>query len=158
SGGANFFAAQCSAMRIVIAGGSGFIGGPLVQRLAARGDEVAVITRNPTKVSAVRALSWEQVAEAAKADVVINLAGENVGGGRWTAERKRRILESRLRATRSLVETLQAAPDINRTFINASAIGYYGLRGDEAIDESASSGDGFLAQVTREWETVAHRA
>ncbi|HMC23604.1 MAG TPA: TIGR01777 family oxidoreductase, partial [Thermoanaerobaculia bacterium] len=98
------------------------------------------------------------VNEAAGADVVINLAGENVGGGRWTAERKRRILESRLNATDALVEAMRRTPDKRRVFISASAVGYYGLRGDEIVGETSPSGAGFLAEVTRRWEDAAHRA
>ena len=145
-------------MRVVIAGGTGFIGEPLVRRLVARGHDVGVITRNPAKVRAGRPLSWQQAGEAASADVVINLAGENVGGGRWTEARKRRIMESRVEATSALVDAVKNRPDERRTFINASAIGYYGLRGDEALDETAPPGGGFLAEVVQRWEELARRA
>ena len=145
-------------MRIVIAGGTGFIGEPLVRRLVARGDDVAVITRNPAKVRVGRPLPWQQVGEAASADVVINLAGENVGGGRWTEARKHRIMESRAQATTELIEAVNARPDGRRTFINASAIGYYGVRGDEVLDETAPPGAGFLAAVVKRWEELARRA
>src|SRR5438067_540432 len=142
-------------MKVVVAGGSGFIGEPLVRSLLTRGDEVQVLTRNPSKIKAGRALSWDGAwrDEVANADAVINLAGENVGEGRWTDERKRRIVESRVKTTRSLVEV------INRgVLVNASAVGYYGPRGDETLDESASSGRGFLADVVRQWEDGAHQA
>jgi uncharacterized protein (TIGR01777 family) len=145
-------------MRIVIAGGTGFIGEPLVRRLLSRGDDVAVITRNPAKLRAGRPLSWEQASEASSADVVINLAGENVGDGRWTGARKQRILESRIMATTALVGAVNSRPDLQRTFINASAIGYYGLRGEETLDETAPPGSGFLAEVVKRWEEVARRA
>src|SRR5258705_1920472 len=134
-------------MRLVVSGGTGFIGEPLVRRLVSRGHDVAVITRDPAKVRAGRPLSWKQTGEAASADVVINLAGENVGGGRWTEERKRRIVESRTEATNALVEAVNSRPDPQRTFISASALGYYGLRGDETLDETAPSGAGRLADV-----------
>lgn len=149
--------------KIVVAGGSGFIGEPLVRHLLSRGDDVAVVTRNPAKVRAGRAVQWDPKAqgawsaEVASADVVINLAGENVGAGRWSAERKRRILDSRVDATRPLVEAMRGQQR-QRTLINASAIGYYGLHGDEPLDESAPSGDGFLAEVTRRWEELAREA
>jgi len=145
-------------MKIVISGGTGFIGEPLVRRLLSRGDDVAVLTRNPAKVRAGRPLAWEQAGEAASADAVINLAGENVGGGRWTDARKKRIIESRVEATSALVEAVNARPDDRRVFINASAVGFYGLRGDEVLDETAPSGDGFLAEVVRRWEEIARRA
>lgn len=145
-------------MRMVITGGTGFIGEPLVRRLVARGHDVGVITRSPAKVRAGRPLSWQQVGEAASADAVINLAGENIGGGRWTEKRKRQIVASRVEATTALVEAMNSRPDPRRAFISASATGYYGLRGDEVLDETASSGGGFLAEVVRRWEELAHRA
>lgn len=145
-------------MKIVISGGTGFIGEPLVRRLVARGDDVAVLTRSPAKVRAGRALPWEAAGEAATADAVINLAGENVGGGRWTEERKKRVLESRVDATSALVEAMNSRPRADRVFVSASAVGYYGLRGDETLDETARSGEGFLAEVVRRWEEIARRA
>jgi uncharacterized protein (TIGR01777 family) len=144
-------------MRIVVAGGTGFIGEPLVKRLLARGD-VAVISRNPTKVRAGRPITWEQAGEAASADVVINLAGENIGGGRWDESRRKRILESRVDATTALVNAMNSRPDPRRTFINASAVGYYGSHGDEILDEAAPPGEGFLAEVVQRWEELARRA
>jgi len=150
--------------RIVVAGGSGFIGEPLVRRLLARGDDVAVLTRNPSKVHAGRAVVWNPPTQGswsddvANADVVINLAGENVGGGRWTAERKKRIMESRVAATSALVEAMSRKPDPKRTLISASATGFYGDRGDESLDETSSGGSGFLAEVTKRWEELARGA
>jgi len=145
-------------VKIVVSGGSGFVGQPLVQRLLKRGDEVLVLSRDPTTVSAGRGIPWSAVDEAGSADVVINLAGENVGSGRWTAERKRRILESRLRATGALVDAMRRALPKPRTFISASAVGFYGLRGDETLDENSPNGAGFLAEVTRRWEEIARSA
>ena len=150
--------------RIVVAGGSGFIGEPLVRRLLARGDDVAVLTRNPSKVHAGRAVVWNPPSqgswsdEVANAEIVINLAGENVGGGRWTAERKKRIMDSRVGATSALVEAMSRRADPKRTFISASATGFYGDRGDESLDESSPAGSGFLAEVTKRWEELARGA
>jgi uncharacterized protein (TIGR01777 family) len=147
--------------KIVVAGGSGFIGKPLVGRLVARGDDVAVLTRNSPNVCTGRALPWNPPSEGswmydvANADVVINLAGENVGGGRWTESRKTRLVESRVAATSALVSAMSQNPNEHRTFISASAIGFYGDRGDEILDESAPAGTGFLAEVTRRWEALA---
>ena len=144
--------------KIVVAGGTGFIGEPLVRRLLARGDDVAVLTRDPGKVRVGRGMGWDGVGEAASADAVVNLAGENVGEGRWTDSRKRRILESRLNATRALVEAVKSRPDPRRAFVNASAVGFYGDRGDEVLDENAAPGQGFLSEVTRRWEELARSA
>ena len=150
--------------RIVVAGGSGFIGEPLVRSLLARGDDVAVLTRNPSKVRAGSAVTWNPPSqgswsdEVANADVVINLAGENVGAGRWTAERKKRIMESRVAATSALVEAMSRNSGHSRTFITASASGFYGDRGDESLDENSPAGSGFLAEVTKRWEELARGA
>jgi uncharacterized protein len=155
-------------MKIVVAGGSGFLGEPLVKRLQARGDDVAVLTRNATHVrlgaSHVRAVQWDAKSqgpwsdEAAAADVVINLAGENVGEGRWTAERKQRMVASRLDATHAIVEALRRDPSRPRTLINASAVGFYGNRGDELLDEGSARGAGFLADLVERWEAAAREA
>jgi uncharacterized protein (TIGR01777 family) len=150
-------------VKIVIAGGSGFIGEPLARRLATRA-EVVVLSRDPERVKAGRGVQWTPGAggawerDIADAAVVINLAGENIGAGRWTAARKKRLVNSRLDSTGALVRAMQAWPDPSRRFISASAIGYYGARGDEILDESSPPGDDFLARLTREWESVAHRA
>ncbi len=151
-------------MKIVVAGGSGFIGEPLVRRLLTKGHDVAVLSRDPAKVKAGRGLAWDGKsqggwsAEAAAADVVINLAGENVGDGRWTDERKQRLIGSRLKSTRALIEALRRDPQRSRTYIAASAIGLYGDRGDESLDEAATPGSGFLAELVKQWEAAAREA
>jgi len=147
-------------MKIVVAGGTGFIGEALVRRLAERGEDVTVLTRNPRKGG----LQWDGRSQGpwsddvAQADVVINLAGENISEGRWTAARKRRLLDSRLHATHAIVEALRREPSRPRTLINASAVGLYGNRGDELLDESSPRGDGFLAELVERWETAARFA
>ena len=151
-------------MRIVIAGGSGFIGEPLVRRLVARGDHVAVLSRNPAKVRVGRGVAWDGKtqggwsAEVGDADAIVNLAGENVGEGRWTDERKQQLIASRLDATGAIIEALRKAPPRERVLVNASAVGYYGLRGDEVLDESGTRGEGFLAELVEKWETAARHA
>ncbi|HEV2722455.1 MAG TPA: TIGR01777 family oxidoreductase [Thermoanaerobaculia bacterium] len=143
-------------MNVIVAGGSGFIGTALVRALLARGEDVGVLSRRPMEVREGRGIGWDAVGEAvSNADAIINLAGENVGAGRWTEARKRRILQSRVETTHTLVEALRAAPARKRTFVCASAVGYFGPRGDEILDESASSGAGFLAEVVRQWEAAA---
>ncbi len=151
-------------MKIVVAGGSGFLGEPLVRRLVARGDDVTVLSRNPSKVEAGRGVAWDArsqgawSADAAAADAIVNLAGENIGDGRWTDARKKRIVASRLDATRALVEAVRNEPSRKRTFVNASAVGLYGDRGDETLTESSPRGRGFLADVVEQWEAAAREA
>jgi uncharacterized protein (TIGR01777 family) len=151
-------------MKIVVTGGTGFIGEALVRRLLARGDDVAVLTRDPARVRAGRGLEWDGrtqgawSAEAARADAVINLAGENISEGRWTAARKQRLVDSRLNATHAVVEALQREPSRPRTLVNASAVGDYGDRGEEVLDESSRRGEGFLAQLVEQWESAARAA
>ncbi|MEO6259167.1 MAG: TIGR01777 family oxidoreductase [Thermoanaerobaculia bacterium] len=150
--------------RIVISGGSGFIGEALARVLAGRGDDVSILTRTPSSVKAGKPVLWNPTEPAAwmesvrSADVVINLAGENVGAGRWTEKRKQAILQSRETVTGALVDVMLTAPRSDRVFISASAIGFYGDRGDESIDEESASGGGFLAEVTTRWEEIARRA
>lgn len=93
--------------------------------------------------------------DVADAGVIVNLAGENVGGGRWTAARKKRIIDSRVAATSALVSAMARKPGKTRTLISASAIGIYGDRGDELLDERSTPGSGFLAEVTKRWEKLA---
>lgn len=151
-------------MRIVVAGGTGFIGEPLVRRLVARGDDVTVLSRNPGKVKAGRGLAWDGKTQGAwsdavaSADAVINLAGEGVADARWTPERKLRLVASRLDATNALVEALRREPSRRRTFVNASAVGLYGNRADETLDETSSAGGGFLADLVKQWEEAARAA
>lgn len=151
-------------MKIVVSGGTGFIGEPLCRQLVARGHEVVVLSRDPFNVNAGRGRSWDAKTqgpwahEMDEADAVVNLAGENIGEGRWTEERKLRVVLSRLHATRALIEALRGAPSRPRVLVNASAVGYYGARGDEPLDESAERGSGFLADVVSQWEAAAREA
>lgn len=151
-------------MKIVIAGGSGFVGEPLVKRLLARGDEVAVLTRDASRVEAGKPLVWDARTQGVwseavgAADAVVNLAGENIADGRWTEARKRQLVDSRLHATRAIVEALRRAPAPHRALVNASAVGFYGDRQDEELDETSSRGAGFLAQLVERWEAAAREA
>jgi uncharacterized protein (TIGR01777 family) len=155
-------------MRIVIAGGSGFLGRPLAAALAADGHDVVTLTRGdgPRRgQTRSRAVSWTPggdtgawAAEIDGASAVVNLAGEPIAGRRWSAAQKERILDSRVRATRSLVAAIQAAGAPPPVFVSGSAVGYYGPRGDEVITEDAPAGTGFLAQVCVQWEAEARRA
>jgi hypothetical protein len=141
-----------------VTGATGFVGASLCQALRASGHRVTVVTRDPAHGPA-GAIGWDGVAAAvADADVLVNLAGESVASGRWTAERKRKIFESRVNATRMLVDATRAATARPSVLVNASAIGIYGPHGDEALEESAPPGSGFLARVCEAWEGEALRA
>jgi uncharacterized protein len=134
-------------MRVTVAGASGLIGTHLTQALRARGDEVVPLPRFGTAPWSVEG-----------ADAVINLAGASLAGKRWTPGYKKEIEESRVRSTRALVEAIAAARRKPRVLVNASAVGYYGGRGDEVLDESAAPGADFLANLVRQWEAEAQRA
>ncbi len=134
-------------MRVAIAGASGLIGTHLSAALRARGDEVGALPRFGTAQWSVEGY-----------DAVVNLAGASIGGKRWSAAYKQEIESSRVRPTRALVDAIAAAARKPRVLVNASAVGYSGGRGDEALDESASPGADFLAIVTQRWEAEARRA
>lgn len=155
--------------RVIVAGATGLIGKALCRRLQAAGYAVVVFSRNPTTArykvpGAYEYVAWdgaESGAWAAALDgahAAINFAGASVAGKRWTADYKRQIRDSRVVATRGLVDAMRAAGTKPRVFINGSAIGYYGFRDDTPLDEGASPGDDFLAQVCREGEAEALKA
>jgi uncharacterized protein (TIGR01777 family) len=150
-------------MRVLMTGATGFIGSALVRRLASTGHEVIGLTRDPIQASqrvpAVEAFhAWDPENEPAidllaSADAVVNLAGESVAG-RWTQSKKARIYQSRIVGTRNLVSAMGKAGG-PKVLVNASAVGFYGDRGDERLAETAGIGSGFLADVCRDWEAEA---
>jgi hypothetical protein len=154
-------------MRIVISGASGFIGRALCQQL--RGDYVIVsLSRSAeqtakTLVGSARAVTWDGwtlgdwVSEIDGAAAVVNLAGENVASGRWSSLKKERILRSRTDCTHTLVEAIRRVDSRPAVMIQASAVGYYGPRGDEMLDEGSSGGSGFLSEVCRESEAAGSK-
>ena len=152
-------------MNITLTGASGFIGNALIGRLKAEGHQLYCLGRNAPKDSAVRFSKWDALGAAlppseaiAGADAVIHLAGEPVAQ-RWTNDVKQRIRNSRVNGTQRVVEAIGAAGGQKpKTLIAASAIGYYGNRGEEAIDETARPGKGFLADVCVGWEAAAQAA
>src|ERR1051326_5632934 len=153
-------------MKIVIAGGTGFIGQRLTQTLRQRDHEVVVLTRGrQTTTQRVAAVTWDAihaegawVAEVRGADAVVNLAGASIGGGRWTASRKRLLIESRIRSTQALVDAVKATGR-PVALITASGIDYYGNHpGAEALDEHAPAGTSFLARLCVRWEEAALQA
>lgn len=149
-------------MKIVVAGGTGFLGGPLVSQLRAGGNDVSVLTRGRAAPGQITWSpdgtigSWATAVNGA--DVVINLAGESIADHRWTTAQKARIRDSRILATRSIVAAIHAAAQRPTTLVNASAVGYYGSRGDEPLTEESTPGGDFLAMVCRAWEGEAVKA
>ncbi len=152
-------------MKYIVSGGTGFIGKRLVDALLADHHYVSVWSRKPgiEKRPAVGSFYWDPVhGEPAEEsingfDCIVHLAGEPVAQ-RWTAEVKRKIRDSRVIGTRNLVKAISRAKQRPATLVCASAIGYYGARGDEIVDESSGPGTGFLAEVCQEWEREADRA
>ena len=153
--------------RIIVSGASGLIGTALVPALISQAHTVACLTRDdsPTgKCGNAPAVRWDpQRGEIDSAklegfDAVIHLAGENVSNGRWTEEKKARIRDSRVRGTGLLAETLARLSRRPKSFICASAIGFYGNRGDEILRETSAPGADFLAGVCREWEAATRQA
>lgn len=146
-------------MRIVIAGGSGFLGTALGASLRVDGHHVAVLTRRPRTPEDVQwdpddpDGAWTQALDGATA--VVNLAGESIAGRRWTAARKTLLRESRVRTTRALVTAMQRADRPPAALINGSAIGIYGPHGDEPVTEDTPPGSDFLSILAREWEAEA---
>ncbi len=156
-------------MNIVVSGGTGFIGRPLCASLCQEGHRITLLTRRKeeaqrlcgTSVTAVEwngreAGAWERCLEGA--DAVVNLAGAPIADGRWTDTRKRLLSESRVAATRLLVEAISRRASKSLTLISASGIGYYGASDDRVLDEGAPRGEGFLTDLCLEWEAEALQA
>ena len=153
-------------MRVLITGATGFVGRALVHALLERGDQRVALTRDPTRArmslpGLAQTYAWHPLegpppAEAFEGvDAVVNLAGESVAG-RWTAKKRRAILETRETGTRNLVQGIRQTTV--RVLVNASASGYYGNRGEEELTEDAAPGEGFLADVCVRWEGAASEA
>ena len=151
-----------SGMKVIVAGGTGFLGTPLVSQLRASGNEVSVLTRRSAEPGQITWSPDGTIGPWAKAidgaDAVINLTGESIAGHRWTPAHKARIRDSRIRATRSVVAAIHAAAQKPATLLNASAVGYYGSRGDDTLTEESPPGEDFLATVCRDWEAEARGA
>lgn len=140
-------------MRLGITGASGFIGGQVTRLAVAKGWEVVPFSRQPRDERTRRLVPGEP-ADVDGLDAVLHLAGEPVVG-RWTAEKRRRIMESRVLGTRSIAEGFACAAHPPRVLISSSGIGYYGNTGDAEVEENSPAGRGFLADVCRAWEAEA---
>lgn len=149
-------------MNVAIAGASGLVGSALVPALREAGHEVVRLVRREAR--AADELSWDPVrgeierARMEGVDAVINLAGENIGAGRWTRARREAILQSRVDATRTLAAVIAGMARKPAVLLSASAVGIYGHRGDEVLDEGIAEGRGFLPDVCRAWEAHARTA
>jgi uncharacterized protein (TIGR01777 family) len=169
-------------MKIVVTGSTGLVGTALVHALACDGHTVCRLLRRETitgkgkkdqpnqgLAGQVVDIAWDPEDPSASsladsqgkvegAEAVVNLAGASIAGGRWTTERKMLLRSSRVRTTGALVSALKKASVRPKVFVSASAIGYYGSRGEEVLTEESKCGEGFLAGVSREWETEAVKA
>ncbi len=151
-------------MRVVIAGGSGFIGRALTTRLVAAGHEAVLLSRTPHRVTGlpvgVCAVGWDGVTVEKWGDLVagsavVNLAGESIASGRWSERRKRRLRESRLRSTQTLVAAIERADPAPTVLVQGSAVGFYGPEEDQIFTEASPAGSGFLAELCGDWEAAS---
>jgi uncharacterized protein (TIGR01777 family) len=148
-------------MKVIVTGATGLVGHALVRSLLADGHEVTRLVRGDAqgfRAPGTAAVHWEpdngviDAKELEGHDAAIHLAGESIADGRWDEEKKRRILESRVKGTRLLAEALAGLNEKPKTLVSASAIGFYGNRGAEVLREESASGEDFLSEVCREWE------
>ncbi len=155
-------------MRIAITGATGLIGKSLCPRLQREGKELVLFSRNTRSAQSsfpgARVLEWDAVAGPPPVgsldglDAVVHLLGEGIADGRWSSSRKQAIRESRIEGTRNLVEGLRHSSGPPGLLVSGSAIGFYGSRGDEELDESSERGGGFLGDVCQAWEGQARAA
>ncbi|HEX6044330.1 MAG TPA: TIGR01777 family oxidoreductase [Pyrinomonadaceae bacterium] len=150
-------------MKILVSGSHGLVGSALIDLLTTEGHEVVRLVRSGRNVGSPE-IEWHpdrgliDSEHLEGLDAVVHLAGESIASGRWTSEKKRAILESRVNGTQLLSESLAKLSRPPAVFLSASGIGYYGSRGDEQLTEQSASGDDFLAHVCREWENATTAA
>ncbi len=152
-------------MKILITGGTGFIGRHLVNTLAAGGNEIIVVTRNAESAKrifpkSVDFVMWDNLDSVAnrKFDCIINLAGKNLNEQRWNKKVKKQLYDSRINPTRRIVEFIKSASPAAGLLINASGVDYYGDTGDKDIHEDFPPADSFVSQLTKDWEAEALKA
>jgi len=149
-------------MRVLITGGTGMIGRALIGELSSGGHRVTVVSRQPgaelALPDAVDTVQWDgrslqdNAAVVEETDAIVNLAGESIGSWLWTPDRKKRIIQSRLNAGKAVSEAVARASHKPHVVVQASAIGYYGFTNETTLDEAASPGDDWLANVAVQWE------
>ena len=150
-------------MRVLISGSTGFVGEALVRRLSATGHEPVRLVRS-TPPDAFPSVRWDPAARSIEPgaldgiDAVVHLAGESIASSRWTDAQKARILDSRVDGTTTLADAIAAATAPPAVLLSGSAIGFYGDRGDERLDETSTAGDDFAAAVSQAWEAAARPA
>ena len=151
-------------MKVIVTGSTGLVGGALIRSLLADGHEVTRLVRGGAqgfRAPGTAAVHWDpergeiDAASLEGHDGAVHLAGEPIAEGRWDDEKKRRILESRVKGTRLLAEALAGLSAKPRALVSASATGFYGDRGDEVLREESASGDDFLSEVCRAWEKAS---
>ncbi len=150
-------------MRILITGGSGFIGQPLCAALVDQGHRVGVVSRSPDRSARVLPAGVDVRSSVAsfgdfEPEAVINLAGEPIAARRWSAQRKKQLIESRTKTTEALVDLMAAQETPPKVFISASAVAYYGRCGQETVTEQSPPGEDFSHQLCAKWEQAAQRA
>ncbi|PYF70005.1 TIGR01777 family oxidoreductase [Pedobacter nutrimenti] len=148
---------------ILITGSTGMVGKALLKTLLKRGHRVSVLSRKPLKIKGVTVYLWDVYEEKIDKnclngiDTIVHLAGENIAEKKWTKERKRQIIESRTKSAALLYKTILEQPNQVKSFISASAVGYYGDCGEEILTEESDNGYGFLASCCREWENAVDK-
>jgi uncharacterized protein (TIGR01777 family) len=155
-------------MKVAITGATGFIGKSLCPQLHADGKELVLFARDTRTAQSsfpgARVIEWDAVAGPPPVgsldgiDAVVHLLGEGIANGRWSSSRKRSIRESRVEGTRNLVQALRDSAQPPGLLVSSSAVGFYGSRGDEELDESSEPGGGFLGEVCQAWEAEARAA
>lgn len=156
-------------MKVIIAGGSGFIGTHLIDRLTTEGHSVILFTRNPARVGSitdrkVETAAWdgrsagEWIRHLEGADGIVNLSGESIGAGRWSEQRKNRIMGSRVDAARAMVLAIGKTKNRPKVLVNASGAGYYGHVPEGDVTEDHPAGNDFLADTCKRWELAASEA
>lgn len=143
---------------VLITGATGMIGKALIKALLSRNNQVSILSTHPKAIPNVQVFKWDvtkkyiEAACFADIDTIIHLAGENIAKGKWTEKRKKEIIDSRVLSTELLLNSLKKTDHQVKTFISASAVGFYGDRADETLTENSAQGSGFLAECCARWE------